>query len=135
MSAEGAVYSILAASAAVGAICGDRISPHQRLQGTSLPAIVYSVQDFEPFRGLGGTVGLTSATVSISAIASTYAGAKSLAAAVIGAMNGTTGTHDGTVIKSLHYLQQTPTDTGIGEGEEDLPYEIVTQYRIHYTGL
>jgi hypothetical protein len=132
---EQAIYTILAGNAAVGAIAGDRISPHQRVQGTALPAVVYQVEDLEPMRGLSGTVGLTSATLSVTAIAETYSSSRSLAAAVIGALNGAAGTYGSVVITSLHYAQQTPTDTGIGEGEEDLPYEVLTQYRIHYTGL
>jgi phage tail tape-measure protein len=132
---EQAVYTILAGSTAVGALAGDRISPHQRVQGTALPAIVYQVEDLEPIRGLGGTAGLTAATLTVTSIAATYSGARGLAAAVIGALNGAAGTYGSTVITSLHYAQQQPTDTGIGEGEEDLPYEVSTQYRIHYTGL
>ena len=75
------------------------------------------------------------ASSSVTAIAETYSSSRSLAAAVIGALNGAAGTYGTVVITSLHYAQQTPTDTGIGEGEEDLPYEVLTQYRIHYTGL
>ena len=63
---EQAIYTILAGNAAVGAIAGDRISPHQRVQGTALPAVVYQVEDLEPMRGLSGTVGLTSATLSVT---------------------------------------------------------------------
>jgi phage tail tape-measure protein len=132
---EQAIYTILAGNAAVGAIAGDRISPHQRVQGTALPALVYVVDDFEPIRGLAGTAGLTAATVTVTSIADTYSSARSLAASVIGALNGAAGTYGSVVITSLHYSQQQPTDTGIGEGEEDLPYEVETQYRIHFTGL
>lgn len=132
---EQAIYTILAGNAGVDAICGDRISPHQRLQGTALPALVYQIDDLEPVRGLSGTVGLTAATLTVTAVASTYAGARSLAAAVISALNNATGTYSGTVVTSIHYSQQTPVDAGFGEGEEDLPYEVSTQYRIHYTGL
>lgn len=132
---EQAVYTILSGNAGVDALCGDRISPHQRLQGTALPALVYQIDDLEPIRGLSGTVGLTAATLTVTSIDTTYAGARGLAAAVIAALNGATGTYGTTVITSIHYSQQTPLDAGIGEGEEDLPYEVSTQYRIHYTGL
>ncbi|MEB3209549.1 MAG: hypothetical protein VKK63_11640, partial [Synechococcus sp.] len=60
---------------------------------------------------------------------------KGLSAAVIAALNGADGTYGTTVVKSLDYERSTPTDTGIGEGDEDLPYEIESQYRIHYQGL
>jgi len=135
MSAEGAIYSILASDNGVGAIAGDRISPHIRLQGTALPALVYTLEEFEPVRTLGGTGGFTMATVTIASIGETYASAKSLAGAVITALNGTTGTLDSTAITSLIYTGQTSSDPGIGEGEEDLPYEIITTYRMHYSGL
>ena len=135
MSAEGAIYAILAADSGVGAIAGDRISPHQRLQSTDLPALVYTLEEFEPVRALNGTAGFTMATVTIAAIGETYASAKSLTAAVIAGLNGHTGTYDSTVITSLIYTGQTSSDPGMGEGGENLPYEIVTTYRMHYSGL
>jgi len=135
MSIEQAIYTILAGDTAVGAIAGDRISPHQRIQGTVLPAVTYVVDDFEPFRGISGTAGLTAATLTVTAIANTYSDAKGLSAALIAALNGAEATYGAVVVSSIDYERSRPTDTGIGEGEEDLPYEIETQYRIHYAGL
>ena len=132
---EQAIYTILAGNEGVGAIAGDRISPHQRVQGTVLPAVTYLIEDFEPFRGISGTASLTAATLTVTAIADTYAGAKSLSAALVSALNGADGTYGTTVVTALDYERSRPTDPGIGEGEEDLPYEIETQYRIHYAGL
>jgi hypothetical protein len=135
MTAEGAIFDLLTANAGVDAIAGDRISPHNRLQGSELPAVVYAVESFEPVRVLAGTADLTMATVSIAAIAETYAQAKTLAASTIAALNGVSGVYDGTNIYSLVYSGQTAADAGIGEGEEDLPFEIITEFRMHYEGL
>ena len=132
---EKAIYTLLAADAGVGAICGDRISPHNRLQGTALPAVTYELVDLEPFQKLGGNAGLTAATVTITTIAETYADARSLAEAVFDALDGYAGTSASVVIQSCQYTTLVSTDAGIGEGEEDLPFEFVVTFRIHYEGL
>lgn len=132
---EQAIYALLAADAAVGGIAGDRISPHARLQGTQLPAVTYELTDLEPFVALSGTAGLTAATLQVTSVAHTYATARDLASSVVSALNGYTGTTAGAVISSCHYTTQNSVDTGVGEGEEDLPFEFITNFRIHFEGL
>lgn len=132
---EQAIYTLLAADAAVGAIAADRISPHQRLQGTALPAITYTVQELEAFRHLGGSSNLKAAQIECTSIADTYAVARELSEAVITEMasaSGLVGSTGVTVIAS-RFLNETPVDTGIGEGEEDLPFEVQSAFTIHYT--
>jgi len=132
---EKAIFTLLAADAGVGAICADRISPHQRLQGTALPAVVYNVTEIEPFRNLSNASALTSAQLQITAIADTYADARALSSACIAAMSGGLGLIAGTgvTLVASRWVSESPTDTGTGEGEEDLPYEVQSTYTIHYT--
>jgi hypothetical protein len=134
MTIEQAIYAILAGNAGVHAIAADRISPSSRLQGTALPAVVYQVQAIEPIRGLGGPAGLSSATIEATAIADTYAAAKSLLQAVITAVNGAAGTYSGTTVASIHYTSQAAADFQPGEGEEDLPAELSATFAAHYQG-
>lgn len=134
MTLEAAIYSLLAADAPVGAIAGDRISPSSRLQGSALPAVVYQVQTIEPVRGLAGSAGLSLGTFDATAIAETYAAAKSLAEAVIAALDGATGTHGSIVIQAMRYQTQTAADSMPGEGDEDTPAEITATFATHYEG-
>lgn len=134
MTLEAAIYELLAASAGVGAIAGDRISPSSRLQGSALPALVYQVQSIDPVRGLAGTAGLSLGTFDVTAIGHTYASAKALAEAAITALDGEAGTHGGIAIQSMRYQSQTAADAMPGEGEEDLPAEITATFTTHYEG-
>lgn len=133
MSLEAATFSILAASAAVDAIAGDRISPHQRLQSTTLPAVTYRVEQIEPVRELAGTAGLYRGNLTVSAIAETYAAAKDLGNAVRNAVSAATGSHGGITIRAARHSLEVSVEAGIGEGEEDLPYQIDHQFIVHYT--
>lgn len=132
---EKAIFTLLAADAGVGAICADRISPHQRLQGTALPAVVYNVTEIEPFRNLSEASTLTAAQLQVTAIADTYAAARALSSACIAAISGGLGVIAGTgvTLVASRWVSESPTDTGTGEGEEDLPYEVQSTYTIHYT--
>ena len=132
---EQAIYTLLRDDAAVGAIAGDRISPHARLQGTAIPAITYQLTDLEPFLNLSGTAGLTAATLSVTTIADTYAESRDLATKVVTALNGHSGSTAGVLISSCHYTSQTAIEDGVGEGEEDLPFEFIVSFRIHFEGL
>lgn len=132
---EQALYTLLAADAAVGAIAADRISPHQRLQGTELPAITYTFEELEAFRHLGGSSNLKAAQVQCTSIADTYAVARELSEAVIAEMSSASGAvgSTGITIIASRFLNEQPVDTGIGEGEEDLPFQVQSTFTIHYT--
>lgn len=134
MTIEAAIYELLADSAGVGAICGNRISPSSRLQGSALPALVYQVQSIEPIRTLGADAGLSAATFDVTAIATTYAAAKALADAAIAALDGEAGSHGSVTIQAMRYQNQTAADAMPGEGEEDLPAEITATFGTHYEG-
>ena len=114
-SVEQGIRSLLVADSDVFGLTGVRIFPWMRQQGTTFPAIVYELDGTEPQDGLGGYQSLTRATLSISNIAETYGGAKTLAGYVRDALNGYTGTPtDGVAIKSLVH----DNDVGIVEDSE-----------------
>jgi len=114
-SLEQGIRSILIADADVSALISTRVFPWMRQQGTTFPAIVYELDGTEPEQGLGGYQSLTRAELSISSIAETYGGAKTLAGHVRDALNGYTGTPtDGVAIKSLVH----DNDIGIVEDSQ-----------------
>jgi len=114
-SLEQGIRSILIADADVSALIVARVFPWMRQQGTTFPAIVYELDGTEPEQGLGGYQSLTRAELSISSIAETYGGAKTLAGHVRDALNGYTGTPtDGVAIKSLVH----DNDIGIVEDSQ-----------------
>jgi len=98
---EASIRSILTAESDVTDLVSTRVYPYMRQQGSVFPAIVYELEDTEPQQGLGGFQSLTRCELSISQIAETYAGAKTLAEKVRTALNGYTGTSEGVAIKSL----------------------------------
>ena len=103
-SLEQGIRSILIADTDVSALVVARVFPWMRQQGTTFPAIVYELDGIEPEQGLDGYQSLTRAELSISNIAETYGGAKTL-----------TGTPtDGVAIKSLVH----DNDIGIVEDSQ-----------------
>ena len=74
--------------AGVTALVAARIWPVYRPADTALPAIVYEVDQRLPINHATGTTGTTECNLSVYCIASTYAGAKALAAAVETALSG-----------------------------------------------
>jgi len=114
-SLEEGIVSILRADATVAGLLGTRIYPWMRPQGTTFPAIVYELDGTDPEQDLDGYGGMTRAELSISCIDEQYGGAKTLAAAVLGALNGYTGTPtDGVAINSLVH----DNDIGIVEDSQ-----------------
>tara|TARA_R110000824_G_scaffold56857_2_gene155168 strand:- start:3934 stop:4341 length:408 start_codon:yes stop_codon:yes gene_type:complete len=98
---ESSIRSILTSDTDVSALVSTRVYPYMRQQGSVFPAIVYELDDTEPQQGLGGFQSLTRCELTISQIAETYSGAKTLADKVRSALNGYTGTSEGLAIKSL----------------------------------
>ena len=114
-SVEQGIRSLLVADSDVFGLTGVRIFPWMRQQGTTFPAIVYELDGTEPEQDLDGYGGMTRAELSISSIAETYGGAKTLAAHVLDALNGYTGTPtDGVAINSLVH----DNDIGIVEDSQ-----------------
>ena len=114
-SLEQGIRSILIADADVSALVVARVYPWMRQQGTVFPAIVYELDGTEPEQDLDGYGGMTRAELSVSSIAETYGGAKTLAGHVRDALNGYTGTPtDGVAINSLVH----DNDIGIVEDSQ-----------------
>lgn len=125
MTIEQAIYTQLNAA-------NLRASYAQRLQGTALPAVVYTVSSIEPVRSLGGYAGLRSATISTTSIGETYAEARTTANAARAALAGTTGTVSGVVIAHITHDGDQPDELSLGEGEEDLPATIASSFICHF---
>jgi len=109
-----------------------RASYAQRLQGTELPAVVYTVSSIEPVRSLGGYAGLRSATITTTSIGDSYAEARTTADAARAALAGTTGTVSGVVISHITHDGDQPDELSLGEGEEDLPASIGSSFICHF---
>lgn len=83
---EEAVYAILTEDAAVGALVGTRVYPQVIPQDVALPAVAYSRISTRRVKKRERRE-LARARVQVNAEASSYAGAKTLAAAVVGALD------------------------------------------------
>jgi hypothetical protein len=129
MSIEAAIYARLSAAPPIGAT----VAVGQRLQGSVLPAVTFAIEGIEPVRSLAGTSSLFSTRVRCSCWATTYAGARTLANAVVTRMSGWTGTVGATVISTSRHAAGEPQDLSMGEGEEDLPAQIDELFVIHHT--
>jgi hypothetical protein len=81
----------LVASPAVVAIVVGRIFPNVIKQGTTMPAIRYTVVDDVPWHTLADGYSRTRARVQVDAYAKKYLDAHALAAAVVGAVGVFTG--------------------------------------------
>jgi len=86
VNVEQQIYSVLAADSAVAALVGTRIHPILLPQNVIMPAISYQRITTVPQNGLQGHHSIDQVRVQVDSWASTYAGAKSLAAAVRVAM-------------------------------------------------
>lgn len=83
MSAEADVYTALSSSAAVGAICGDRIKPVKLPQNITLPAISFQRITADHGGSLAGdTSNKDRVYIQIDCWAKSYDDVKSLVAAV-----------------------------------------------------
>ena len=95
MSAELAVYTILKNDAPVAALVGTRIFPSLAPQNAANPLIVYQRISADRITSLDGPSGLSWARVQVDCYAETYAGAKTLSAAIRVALEGYRGTVGG----------------------------------------
>lgn len=90
MSAETTLYGVLAADAGVTALAGTRIYPLLLPQEPTLPAITYQRISTTAVHTRSGN-GLAFVRLQLDCFAATYAGAKSLAAAVVAAVETVDG--------------------------------------------
>lgn len=87
MSAENAIATVLQADAAVTALVGTRIYPLKMPQNPTLPAIVHQRISTTPDMLAEGP-GFAPMRVQLSLWASSFDGARALAAAVVGVLHG-----------------------------------------------
>ena len=97
MSLPDAIESIL--KTALAAIVGARIFPAVIPDGQALPAVVHQVISGEAFGNLNAAGDLKSARVQVTSWAATHAGAWTLAAAVLAAMNAYSGAPAGLTVQ------------------------------------
>lgn len=128
MSIEAAIYNRLS----TGSI-GASVAVGQRLQGSALPAVTFFVEEIEPVRSLDGTAGLYTSRVRCTAVASTYASARTVANAVVSRLSGWTGTVGATAVVASRHFRGEPDDLVAGDGEEDLPAQIDEVFVIHHS--
>jgi len=87
-----AVQDHLAADAGVSALVSTRIYPQILPQNPTYPALIYQQITESPEPAMGSDTGLVAITVQVDSYATTYSGAKALAAAVRSALNRHRGT-------------------------------------------
>jgi len=86
--AEALLVAKLKATAGVTAIVAARIYPMFAPQGAALPFLIYETTMDQPVNHAGGTTGTRQIQIALTCFASTYTGAKALAAAVEAALSG-----------------------------------------------
>lgn len=113
----------LKATTAVTDLVAARIWPGFRPEGSALPAIVYEMTTDSPVNYAGGTTGTAEMNLVVSSIATTYAGAKALGAAVATAMSGFVDTSS-----CVWHLDNQSDDFGaVKSGQDVLEYYAVVQ--------
>lgn len=132
MSLEARCYAILSSAAGVVALVGSRVYLQQRLVGTPLPAVTYSVDQTQPVRVLAGGSGLSQAEVTITSTAETYASALAIADAVEAAFAGSHAAGSGIVIEASRLESRSPQDAGFDAGDETEPTRVESQFIVHY---
>ncbi len=112
MAVETKLVALLSATSAITALVKDRIYPLILPQNQDLPAISYTRIIGMPVYSLKGYSGLDNVHVQIDCWASTYAGAKAVAAAVLAAIDTAT------------------TFKGVMSGDRDMYEDDVQIYRV-----
>lgn len=101
---ELAVYTILKDTAAVSALVAGRVYPVQAPQNPTYPLVTYQRISAVRVRSVDGPSGLAQPRIQVDAYATTYAGAKALAAAIRGALDGYRGTAGGVRVGGVSLL-------------------------------
>lgn len=132
MSAWKAVRSVLAGSTAVSALVGDRIQPGYLGDRGDYPAITY--QEISRTNATSGSNGRNPVNkrVQVDCWAGTYAGLDTLVSAVLGALDGYTGTANGVVVR------YTEVENALDVFEEEASdadrnvWRKIMDFRVHY---
>jgi hypothetical protein len=105
-SFEAAIRSILSQDLTVAAIVSSRIFPNQIPQGEPMPAAAYKQLTGELDYENDGQDGLKHPRFEITAWSESYAQTKSLAAAIISALSGYSGTVDNITIRAIFLMDE-----------------------------
>lgn len=124
MNAEGAVRSALLASAPVAALVGTRVYPIGSFpQSPTLPAIVYQRPSTVPDMLLDGQ-GFVRIRMQLSLWATTFDGARTLADAVVTALDG----YHGGELRQVHLINL------LDDYEPDTKlFRVIADFRVHHT--
>ena len=115
MSLNTALVSYLQADTALAALIVDRIYPEFDSPEDHLyPLAVYKL-DVTPLMANDGPIGLETATLTIAAIAPTYAQAKDVGSALQTALDGKRGTWSGVVVQGAFLNDDGVTDDVVTE--------------------
>lgn len=133
MSIGAAVFAILDADTAVGAIVADRISPYARNREGLFPAVTYSVPSEEPAGAIAGAGGTAErvAQVSVACMARRYDDADTLAEAVLVAMTAASGNHAGVCIAAVRWTSLERDFLDAYDGSVALIYRVTVNLTLH----
>ena len=88
------LVDVLGDATSVTDIVSTRISVGYREQGDAMPCVVIDIEDIDSIQSLTGESALDIVTASIDCIDAKYADSVTLADAVLGALEGTSGTYE-----------------------------------------
>ena len=134
MSVGKAIYARLVAHAGTTALVGTRVYPLRLPQGPTYPAIRYQVISAPREHAMGADTGTVHARVQVDCWATTYAGAKALAAQVILALSRWGGTSGGVVVEHVfleNEIDRFEPDPLIGGA--DGADRVLLDFMAHYT--
>lgn len=128
---ETALYTKLAGTSAVTDLVGTRITPWERRQDASLPAVTYFRVSGGPINTLGGPLATNSCRIQVDSWASSYSGVKALAVVVRAALSGWTEAGD-PEIGSCHLEDEGDILEGPEPGQDAFTYRVRQDYILWY---
>ena len=130
---EERIVAVLKADGTVSALT-TRVQPWIRFQGTGLPAITYARISSSPYNHATGATTTWECRMQVDCWASTYSGAKALAAAARGALSGYSESGETPNIVMAHLMSETDMEEPpeSGEGASDI-YRVMQEYFLNFT--
>jgi len=130
--AETRMIAKLKATSAVTDLVSTRIRPLLRKQGAALPAITYQRISTIPCNASVGEANVAWARVQVNSFASTYAGAKALAAAVKACLSGWTDTGGSPSVIMSHWEGDSDLPEDVQPGQDLQVHGVAQEYLIEY---
>lgn len=122
----------LLATAGVTNLVGTRIRPIQLKQGEALPALTWQTIDIEPSNGSTGLGNHAMARIQVDSLATTYGGAKALAAAVRTALSGWSSSTASPNVAPVHWLGDNDLDAELEPGQDKPTHAIASDFLLQY---